>query len=300
MGAFKHSKNPILTKEDVPFQVNSIFNPGAVKFGDTYLLVCRVEMPNGRSSFVLAKSSDGIQFNVEDRPCLTPEDHGDFYKYVEWGIEDPRVTKIEERFYLLYTGYSRYKPLVVLAETIDFKDFKIIGPVTEPSNKDAVLFPEKINSFYWKIDRPAAEGQADIWINKSTDLLHWGGYTFVAEKEAGTWEATKIGCSTPPIKTKAGWLLLYHGVRGFGISYLYKIGAMLLDLHEPWKVIGKTKEPFLIPEYDYERIGDVSNVIFTNGWIVEENGDIKIYYSGADTNICLATTTTEYLISICK
>lgn len=300
MEVIKHAKNPLLTKEDVPFSVNSIFNAGAVRFKNKYLLVCRIEMPNGKSSFVLAQSNDGIQFMVEDKPCLTPEDHGEFYKYVEWGIEDARVTQIADRYYLTYTGYSKFMPLVILAETLDFKKFKIIGPVTEPSNKDAALFPEKINNYYWKIDRPSGDSRADIWINKSKDLKHWGGYEFVLEKEAGTWEATKIGSSTPPIKTKAGWLLLYHGVRGFGISYLYKIGAMLLDLHEPWKVIGKTKEPFLIPEYDYERIGDVSNVIFTNGWIVEKNGDVKIYYSGADTNICLATTTIDYLISICK
>lgn len=299
MGAIKFENNPILTNNDVPFKVNSIFNPGAVKFGDQYLLVCRVEMPTGRSSFVLARSSDGVKFAVDEKPCLTPEDHGGYYKYVEWGIEDPRITQIEDKYYLTYTGFSKYMPLVILAETSDFKDFKIIGPVTEPSNKDAAIFPEKINGYYWKIDRPSGGNKTDIWINRSTDLIHWGGNEFVAEKEHGTWEANKIGGSTPPIKTKDGWLMLYHGVRGFGISYLYKVGAMLLDLNEPWKVIGKTKEPFLFPEHDYERIGDVSNVIFTNGWIIEENGDIKIYYSGADTNICLATTTVEHLLSLC-
>lgn len=300
MNVTKYNRNPILTKNDVPFKVNSIFNPGAVKYGDEYLLVCRVEMPTGKSSFVLARSNDGVKFKVDDKPCLSPEDHGEFYKYVEWGIEDPRVTKIAGKYYLTYTGFSKYMPLVVLAETSDFKDFKIIGPITEPSNKDAYLFPEKINGYYWKIDRPSGEDKSDIWINRSPDLIHWGGNEFVAEKEPGTWEASKIGGSTPPIKTKDGWLMLYHGVRGFGISYLYKVGAMLLDLNEPWKVIGKTKEPLLIPEYDYERIGDVSNVIFTNGWIVEDNGDINIYYSGADTNICLATTTVDYLLSQCK
>ncbi|MBI9070400.1 MAG: glycoside hydrolase family 130 protein [Melioribacteraceae bacterium] len=299
MGIIKFEKNPIITKDNVSFKVNSIFNAGAIKVGSEYLLVCRTEMPNGRSSFVLARSNDGINFNVEDKPCLSPEDHGDYCKYVEWGIEDPRITKISDKYYLTYTGFSKYKPLVILAETTDFKKFKILGTVTEPSNKDAVIFPEMINNYYWKIDRPSAEGNSDIWINRSKDLIHWGGYQFVAEKEAGTWEANKIGASTPPIKTKDGWLLLYHGVRGFGISYLYKIGAMLLDLNEPWKVIGKTKEPILIPDLDYERIGDVGNVVFTNGWIIEENGEVKIYYSGADTNICLATTTIDYLLSIC-
>ncbi len=300
MSINRFSKNPILLKEDVPFPVNSIFNPGAVKYKNEYLLVCRVEMPNGRSSFVLAKSKDGKNFKVDSKPCLTPKDHENYFKYVEWGIEDSRITKIGNKYYLTYTGYSRFQPLVMLAETEDFKKFKIHGPISEPSNKDCALFPEKINGYYYKIDRPSAEQRHDIWISKSPDLIHWGSYEFLVEPSAGTWEANKIGISTQPVKTKAGWLILYHGVRGFGISSLYKLGVMLLDLKKPWKIIGKSTEPILSPDLNYERIGDVGNVIFSNGWIVEDNGEVKIYYSGADTNICLATTSVDYLISLCK
>jgi len=300
MDIVKYKKNPILTKSDVPFKVNSIFNAGAIKYNGIYLLVCRVEMPGGRSSFVLAESDNGYDFKVADKPCLTPEDHKDCKHYVEWGIEDPRITKMGDKYYILYTGYSKYMPLVMLAETEDFKKFKILGPVSEPSNKDSALFPEKIGDFFWKVDRPVADDRHDIWINKSPDLIHWGGNKILMEPEAGTWEANKIGGSTPPIKTKEGWLMLYHGVRGFGISYLYKIGAVLLDLEKPWIVKGKTKEPILSPDWDYERIGDVPNVVFTNGWIAEDNGEIKIYYSGADINICLASTSIDYLLSVCK
>ncbi len=300
MNIYRYNKNPILTKDNVPFPVNSIFNPGAVKYKDEYLLVCRVEMLNGRSSFVIARSKDGINFKVDPKLCLTPEAHQNFHKYVEWGIEDSRVTKISSKYFLTYTGYSKHMPLVMLAETEDFKKFKILGPISEPSNKDCALFPEKINGNYFKIDRPSADGRHDIWVSKSPDLIHWGSHEFLTEPSAGTWEADKIGISTQPVKTKDGWLVLYHGVRGFGISSIYKLGAMLLDLHEPWRLIGKTKEPILAPDLDYERVGDVGNVIFSSGWIVEDNGDLKIYYSGADTNICLATTTVDYLISLCK
>jgi len=108
----KCNKNPIITKSDVPFIVNSIFNPGAVKFNDRYLLVCRVEMPDGRSSFVTAESDNGYDFKVADKLCLTPEDHKECYEYVEWGIEDPRITPVDDTFYLTYTGYSKYEPLV--------------------------------------------------------------------------------------------------------------------------------------------------------------------------------------------
>ncbi len=120
------------------------------------------------------------------------------------------------------------------------------------------------------------------------------------QPEQGTWEANKIGASSNPIKTKYGWLMLYHGVRGFEISSIYKLGVVLLDLKKPWIVKGKSKEPILAPSENYERIGDVGNVVFSNGWIIEKNGDVKIYYSGADTNICLAETSIDYLLSLCS
>ncbi len=296
----KYPNNPILINKDVPFKVNSIFNPGAVKYDGKYILLCRTEMPNGRSSLVLAVSEDGYKYKVSERPFLSAEDHKECYEYVNWGIEDTRITKIENKFYLTYTGYSKYQPLVILTETEDFESYKIHGPITEPSNKDCTLFPEKINGYFWKIDRPSAEDNRDIWISKSPDLLHWGGYKNLLQPETGTWENDKIGSSSTPLKTNEGWLMLYHGVRGFGISSLYKLGVVLLDLEKPWIVKGKSKEPILSPEEDYERIGDVGNVVFSNGWISEDNGEIKIYYSGADSNICLAETNVDYLLSLCR
>ena len=296
----KYTGNPIITKNDVPFKVNSIFNAGAVKYKDKYLLLCRVEMPNGRSSFVLAESDDGYNFKVENEPCLKPEDHRECYKYVEWGIEDPRITPVGDTFYLTYTGYSKYEPLVILAETKNFKNFIIHGPITEPSNKDCAIFPEKIDGYYWKVDRPTDGNRNDIWISKSLDLIHWGGYRCLMEAEEGTWEGQKIGNSGTPIKTKEGWLILYHGVRIFGSSMIYKLGVMLLETEQPWIVNGKSKEPIISPEFDYERVGDVGNVTFSNGWIVEKDGEVMIYYSGADINICVATTSISYLLSTCK
>lgn len=297
LNRFAH--NPILTRDNVPFRVNSIFNPGAVMFNTTYLLVCRIEMPNGRSSFLIARSDDGINFQPDSKPCLTPDDHKEFREYTEWGIEDVRITKIENKYYLTYTGYSKYMPLVMLAVTEDFEHFDILGPISEPSNKDCALFPEKINNYFWKLDRPSAENRRDIWISRSPDLIHWGGYRILCEPYSGTWENDKIGISTPPVKTNEGWLVLYHGVRGFGMGSIYKQGALLLDIDKPQKVIGRTTEPVLSPEKDYERTGDVANVVFTNGWIKDKN-ELKIYYSGADTNICLATASVDDLISACK
>lgn len=300
MEILRYSNNPILEKQDVPFRVNSIFNAGAVKYNGKYILLCRVEMPTGRSSLVIAESGDGYSFKVASKPFITPEDHKDCYEYVEWGIEDARVTKIGSRYFLTYTGYSKYQPLVILAETSDFKDFRIHGPISEPSNKDCAIFPEKIDGFYWKVDRPSAENRRDIWISRSPDLIHWGGHKLLLEPEQGTWQADKIGSSSDPVKTSEGWLMLFHGVRTFAPSSIYKLGVVLLDLEKPWKVIGKSREPIISPDFNYERVGDVGNVVFSNGWIIEENGDVKIYYSGADMNICLAETTTGHLISLCK
>jgi len=301
MSVLRFENNPILTSENVPFRVNSIFNASAFKIRNQYLLLCRVEMPDGRSSLALARSNDGVNFQVDDKPCLTPEMHRQFHEYVEWGVEDPRVTPFDGRYYILYTGYSKNAPLVMLAETTDFEEFHIHGPVSEPGNKDAALFPEKINGFFWKIDRPSVkESRGDMWINKSPDLLHWGGYRFLAAGLKGTWEETKIGLSSQPVKTEKGWLLLYHGVRSLGQVPIYKLGVMLLDAREPGHVLGRSRYPILAPETSYERSGDVNNVVFSTGWIVEPSGEVKIYYSGADVNICLATTTLDYLLSCCE
>ncbi len=301
MSVLRYENNPVLTSKNVPFRVNSIFNASAFKIKDHYFLLCRVEMPDGRSSLVLARSADGLSFQVYDKPCLTPDMHEQFYDYVEWGVEDPRVTLIDGRYYILYTGYSKHTPLVMMAETSDFETFHLHGPITEPSNKDAALFPEKINGFYWKIDRPSVkESRGEMWINKSPDLIHWGGHRFLMSGREGTWEEAKIGLSSQPVKTAKGWLLLYHGVRILGHAPIYKLGVMLLDANEPWRVLGRSAHPILAPETSYERIGDVNNVVFSTGWIVEPDGEVKIYYSGADVNVCLATTTLDYLLSLCE
>ena len=157
----------------------------------------------------------------------------------------------------------------MLAETLDFKDYRIIGPISEPVNKDAVLFPGKIDGYYWKIDRPACGPlRGEMWINRSPDLEHWGHNRALMSSRKGTWEEDKIGASCPPVRTEKGWLMLYHGVRSFGITPVYKQGVMLLDLKEPWKVIGRSLSPILAPEMEYERVGDVNNVIFSSGWII--------------------------------
>ncbi len=296
----RYANNPILTARDVPFRVNSIFNAGAVKFNDKYLLLCRVEMPSGASSLVRALSDDGIHFTVDDQPILTPQDHKDFYEYVKWGVEDPRITLVDGHYYILYTGYSPNEPVVMMARTKDFTNFELLGPVSEPVNKDAVLFPQKINGYYWRIDRPlVTRFEGEMWIKRSPDLVHWGNPRCLVHRGRALWESDKIGASTPPIRTDRGWLMLYHGVRIIGTSMIYRQGVLLLDLNDPTKVLGRSLIPVLSPEEEYERSGDVPNVVFSTGWIREADDQIKIYYSGADSNISLAFTTVEDLLEKC-
>ncbi|NOX88620.1 MAG: glycosidase [Calditrichaeota bacterium] len=297
----RYNENPILTAADVPFKVNSIFNAGAIKFNGQYLLLCRIELPTGLSSLILARSEDGYHFTVDEKPILTPDIHGEFFEYANWGVEDARITEIDGVYYITYTGYSVNEPVVLLARTKNFKDFELLGPISEPVNKDAVIFPEKIDGYYWKIDRPAVSAlQGDMWINRSPDLLHWGMHRRLIAARKPLWDGHKIGASTPPIKTEKGWLMLYHGVRMIGTSMIYRQGVLLLDAEKPFKVIGRSLHPILSPEEEYERMGDVPNVIFSTGWIPEPGGEIKIYYSGADSNVSLAITSVDYLLSQCN
>ncbi len=168
--------NPILTLEDMPFPCNTVFNGTPAKVGDEYCLLIRVEGQQGHSFFALATSPDGLHFTVEDEPVLNIADEGPFQKYESHGIEDPRATFIDGTFHILYTAVGPYGYRIALAVTDDFRSFERVAMISEPGNKDGVLFPEKINGQYVRLDRPnvSSLGQGDIWISFSPDLVHWG------------------------------------------------------------------------------------------------------------------------------
>jgi len=297
----RYEGNPILTAQDFPRPVNSVFNAGAVKHGDEYILLNRVEDLEGISCLWAARSRDGIHFTPDPEPAMVRVTEGHYAVYEEYGIEDPRITRIDDVYYITYTCYSRYGCCVGLARTDDFRSFKRLGVISLPDNKDVVLFPEKIGGHYARLDRPMTviDRRGDIWISYSSDLLYWGDPRPVMEPRKGRWDNKKIGAGAPPIKTQHGWLEIYHGVRETGSGVLYRLGAVLLDLDDPCRVIGRTKGAILSPLAPEDFLGNVVNVVFTCGAILEDDGQLKVYYGAADQVMCLATASVDEIIALC-
>ncbi len=293
-------RNPILTREDIPYPCNTVFNAAACRFGDYYLLVLRVEDLEGHSHLAVARSQDGIHFEVDPEPWVVPADAPPFEVYERYGVEDPRITPIGDAYYLTYTAYGPYGPRVGIGRTRDFRSFERICLATEVDNKDAVLFPERIRDRYVMINRPGGMGgsRGSMWISYSPDLIHWGRARVLFSPEPG-WGSHKLGVSTPPLRTDEGWLILYHGIRETAGGRLYRIGVMLLDLEEPERVVGVCPHFVFGPEEPYERTGDVPNVVFPCGWILEPDHTLKVYYGAADTCIGLAEARLEDLIRAC-
>jgi predicted GH43/DUF377 family glycosyl hydrolase len=292
-------KNPIITLENVPFPCNTVFNAAATKFGDEYLLLMRVEDLAGRSVLLIARSADGYHFEVDSVPAMEPSKQEPFRQYERRGVEDPRITYLEGYYYIMYTAYSRYGARLALARTLDFKDFERIGCISEPENKDGCLFPRKIGDRYVRLDRPYGGGIGNIWLSYSDDLLHWGDSVVVMTTRAGYWDADRIGAGVPPIETEHGWLEIYHGVKNTSAGPIYRMGAALLDIEDPSKVLCRSAVPVLTPKEYYERVGDVGNVVFACGAIMEEDGKLKIYYGAADTCICLGFANVHELVDHC-
>jgi len=297
----RYPGNPILTAQDFPRPVNSIFNAGATKCGDEYILLNRVEGLDGISCLWVARSRDGVHFTPDPQPAMVRATEGYYAVYEEYGIEDPRITKIADVYYITYTCYSRYACCVGLARTSDFRTFERMGIISLPDNKDVVLFPEKIGGRYARLDRPSTVtgNRRDIWISYSPDLLHWGSPRPVMEPRKGRWDNKKIGAGAPPIKTDQGWLEIYHGVRETGSGVLYRLGAVLLDLEDPSRVVGRAAEHILTPTATEDFLGNVMNVVFTCGAILEDDGELKVYYGAADQVMCLATAPVDEIIALC-
>jgi predicted GH43/DUF377 family glycosyl hydrolase len=293
--------NPLLTIEDIPFPCNTVFNAACAKYNGQYILLLRVEDLVGRSVFALARSDDGYHFELEPDPVMTPcAEEGCFKEYEKKGIEDPRITKIDDVYYIMYTAASGYGPLLALAKTVDFKTFERIALISEPENKDGVLFPEKINGKYARLDRPVSGGAANIWISYSDDLITWGNSRCVMTVRDDHWDSWRIGASTQPIKIDDGWIIIYHGVKATAGGPIYKLGAVVLAEDDPSKVLCRSAIPVLSPREYYERVGDTNNVVFSCGAILEDDGrELKIYYGASDTSICLGIANVNELMQFC-
>ena len=292
-------RNPIITVRDVPYRCNTVFNGTPVKLNGEYLMILRVEGQQGYSFFALARSRDGVHWAVELSPCMLPASEEPWKTWEEHGIEDPRLTVLDGKYYILYTAVCAYGYRIALATTEDFTTYERVALISDPGNKDGVLFPEKIDGLYARLDRPFGKGIGRIWISYSPDLVNWGRSKLVLSPRARYWDSFRLGASAPPIRTEDGWLEIYHGVKMTAAGPVYRIGTVMLDPEDPSRVIGRCVAPALSPREDYERIGDVGNVVFACGAIVEPDGEVKVYYGAADTSICVATCQLDELVDSC-
>jgi predicted GH43/DUF377 family glycosyl hydrolase len=289
----RNRSNPILTAADWPYPVNTVFNPGATLLRDgTTLLLCRVEDRRGLSHLCAARSANGVDhWQIDPQPTL-PADPEHFPEEV-WGIEDPRITFVPElkKYAVVYTAYSHDGPGVALALTEDFISFERFGLIMQPEDKDAALFPHRIDGHWALIHRPVGVPGAHMWISYSTNLRYWGGHKLMLEARlGGWWDANKIGLSPPPIETPQGWLVIYHGVRETAAGSIYRLGLALFDLQSPDHCLMRSDEWMFGPEEHYERQGDVDDAVFPCGCTIAPDGDtIRMYYGAADSSIALAT-----------
>jgi predicted GH43/DUF377 family glycosyl hydrolase len=296
----RYSGNPILTKDDVPYEVATVHNAGAIKYKDKYILLFRSHLLNGRSIIGIAESIDGYNFKVRPEPFMTPSTKGDFKQYEEFGVEDPRITFIDGVYLITYSAYSKYGVRIGLAKTNDFNSVERFALITEADYRNVVIFPEKFNGLYARLDRPHSDMTPwSIWISYSPDLRFWGESKVIMRPLKYHWDEMKIGPGAPPVKTSKGWLNIYHGVFPTMDGSVYRLGVALHDLKNPSKILGVGDEWILQPEEVYEIIGYVHNVVFTCGAIPEPDGTIKIYWGGADKVLCVGEAVIDELVDLC-
>lgn len=281
--------NPIITCDDLPFEASAVYNPGATELDGEVVLLLRIESRQGFSNIHVARSKDGATgWEVDPEPLLA---HGlPQWRYEELGCEDARVTYLaeDERYYICYVAYSGVGPAVGLAHTSDFDKVERLGLIFSPSNKDTVMFPEKIHGRWHVLHRPAAGTIEHIWSACSPDLVHWGmPHCILPERGGPWWDGVKVGAGAPPILTPEGWLLIYHGVKQFGSNMVYRAGLALLDHQKPHHVLARSPGWAFGPEATYEVSGIMPNVVFPCGCLVRGD-ELWMYYGAADTCVCLA------------
>jgi beta-1,2-mannobiose phosphorylase / 1,2-beta-oligomannan phosphorylase len=234
------------------------------------------------SHLKVVRSLDGLHVVDEDGPAFAPES-----PLEEFGVEDPRITPLDGRFYITYVAVSRHGVATALASTEDFCTFTRHGVIFGPENKDVVLFPEQILGQYVALHRPSGSAgfaRPEMWLARSPDLLHWGQHEHLLSGGAG-WDSGRIGAGPPPLHVPQGWLVIYHGSArpqppdNVGV---YSASALLLDYDDPSRILRRSSRPLLMPQTDFERCGFVPNVVFPTG-LVAEGSSLLVYYGAGDT-----------------
>lgn len=314
----RYLNNPILDASRVPYPTALVFNAGVTKFNGKYVMVFRNDYGSLEQQTIeahhttdlgVAFSDDGIHWEVQPKPCFKLHDQEIIRAY------DPRLTVIDGRCYMCFAVDTQHGIRGGVAVTDDFEEFEILS-LSTPDLRNMVLFPEKIGGKFMRLERPftvysrGGVDRFDMWISESPDLRYWGNSDLLLAVEDVPFANDKIGPAAPPIKTEQGWLTTFHAVdidptrgkNGWETSWQkrYTAGLMLLDLENPKKIIGMYQKPLLAPEASYEIEGGFrNNVIFPGGMVLEDDGEVKIYYGAADTIECLATAHIDDLIQLC-
>jgi len=288
--------NPLINIHDIPGRCSDIWNAGVVRVGAEHLLLLTVESLEGRSGIYKAHSYNGTHFTVEDRPLMSPDDSPSPYESLS--IRDPRITFLDDCYYVVYLAESEMGLRLAMARTQDFQSVERLGCVTQPDVKNGALFPAKFDGSYALLERPNAANS--IWMSFSADLAFWGTPWVVMAPRGGYWDSDRIGAAAPPIAIEEGWLLLYYGEKITSAGPLVRLGAAVLDRQEPWKVLHRSNIPILSPREKYERVGDIPNVIFSCGALLSEDGELRVYYGASDSCICMGAVPVEEVVAICK
>jgi beta-1,4-mannooligosaccharide/beta-1,4-mannosyl-N-acetylglucosamine phosphorylase len=315
----RHPANPVLASKHVPYPSSQIFNAGVVKFRGQYIMIFRADRFDkakrceAGTVVGLATSADGVKWEVRPEPLRILELGGEVRR-----AYDPRLTVLDGRLYLCFAVDTRHGIRGGFAVTDDLEHFEVLS-LSAPDNRNMVLFPERIGGRFARLERPfpvyGSGGRGperfDIWYSDSADGKYWGNSQLVLGSEQVPYCNNKIGPGAPPIRTPRGWLALFHYVykdekrvlKGWEPTpwtKLYGAGVLLLDLKAPWRVIGMSREPLLLPEAEYETDGFRGSVIFPGGLVPEEDGSVKIYYGAADTVEALATARIEDLLALAE
>ncbi|MFA9477378.1 glycoside hydrolase family 130 protein [Phycisphaerales bacterium AB-hyl4] len=298
---WRYTGNPIITRDAVP-RSNSIFNSAVVPFGGRYAGVFRVDDRRRAMRLHAGYSDDAIHWTLNPDPIAFNGSDDLPYPF-EYGY-DPRVVYFDDRYYVTWCNGLKGQPTIGVGWTQNFQTFTQLENAFLPFNRNGVLFPRKIQGHYAMLSRPSDGGHTpfgDIYYSESPDMTFWGRHRHVMSPVPLTWQGTKIGAGPIPIETDDGWLLIYHGVLTSCNGFVYSLGAALLDLDQPWKVIARAEPYLLSPQQSYECVGDVPNVVFPCAALHDKGtGRLAIYYGAADTVTALAFAHLGELVQFVK
>lgn len=296
---WRYSQNPVIPRNPFP-TANSTFNSAVIPYQGEFAGIFRIDDTRRVQNLYFGRSRDGLSWQIDSQPICFDCDDAEIapfhYRY------DPRLCWLEDRYYITWcNGY--HGPTIGLGYTFDFQTYTQMENAFLPFNRNGVLFPRKIGGKYAMLSRPSDNGHTpfgDIFYSESPDLVHWGRHRHVMTSDL-PWAWTKVGAGPTPIETSEGWLLIFHGVLTSCNGFVYSMGAALLDLDQPWKVIACAQPYLLSPQMLYECVGDVPNVVFPCAALVDgDTGRMAIYYGGADSVVALAFARIDELVDFIK